>query len=151
MAFVYQGDEIGMIDGPGATPPRDRAGRDPHRHPLQWEPDAERAGFTTGSPWLPPVDPLERSVAAQREDPESLLALYRALIALRRTLAPGLRTLPAAPGVVAFARGDRAVAVNTTAREQPAPDRGDVVLATHPGALADGSLHAHSAVITALD
>ena len=27
-AFIYQGDEIGMVDGPGADPPVDRAGRD---------------------------------------------------------------------------------------------------------------------------
>ena len=41
-AFVYQGDEIGMVDGPGAEPPVDRAGRDPHRHPMQWDARAER-------------------------------------------------------------------------------------------------------------
>ncbi len=41
-AFVYQGEEIGMVDGPGATPPIDRAGRDGARHPMQW--DASQAG-----------------------------------------------------------------------------------------------------------
>ena len=47
--FLYQGDEIGMVDGDGADPPFDRAGRDPHRHPMQWEPEP-LGGFTTASP-----------------------------------------------------------------------------------------------------
>jgi alpha-glucosidase len=85
-AFIYQGDEIGLADGPGADPPFDRAGRDRHRHPMQW--DATRTGgFTTGSPWLPPVNAERRNVEAQRGDPDSLLEHYRNLIARRR--APG--------------------------------------------------------------
>jgi alpha-glucosidase len=79
-AFVYQGDEIGMEDGPGATPPIDRAGRDGARHPMQWDADG---GFTSGTPWLPMVDPEERNVADQRDDPGSLLNHYRNLIARR--------------------------------------------------------------------
>jgi alpha-glucosidase len=82
-AFVYQGEEIGMADGPGATPPIDRAGRDGARHPMQWDRSAS-GGFTTGTPWLPAVDPEERNVADQRDDPDSVLNLYRDLIARRR-------------------------------------------------------------------
>jgi alpha-glucosidase len=82
LIFVYQGDEIGMRDGPGADPPYDRAGRDPHRHPMQWD-ATPTGGFTTGTPWLSPVDPIERNVAAQRDDPGSLLSLYRDLLARR--------------------------------------------------------------------
>jgi glycosidase len=82
-AFVYQGEEIGMADGPGATPPIDRAGRDGARHPMQWD-RSPSGGFTTGAPWLPAVDPEERNVADQRDDPDSLLNLYRDLIARRR-------------------------------------------------------------------
>ena len=37
-------------------------------------------GFTTGEPWLPPIDPAERNVEAQRADPDSLLNHYRQLI-----------------------------------------------------------------------
>ena len=82
-AFIYQGDEIGLGDGPGADPPFDRYGRDGARHPMQW--DASRnGGFTTGEPWLPAVDPEERNVEAQRGDPDSLLEHYRTLIAERR-------------------------------------------------------------------
>jgi alpha-glucosidase len=82
-AFVYQGDEIGMVNGPGADPPFDRAGRDPFRHPMQWD-ASPTGGFTTGEPWLPLVDPEERNVEAQRADPDSLLHFYRGLIAQRR-------------------------------------------------------------------
>ena len=46
-AFVYQGDEIGMLDGPGGDPPEDRDGRDRARHPMQWSGDPA-GGFTTG-------------------------------------------------------------------------------------------------------
>jgi alpha-glucosidase len=81
-AFIYQGEEIGMADGPGANPPIDRAGRDGARHPMQWDGTAD-GGFTTGTPWLPMVDPDRRNVADQRDDPGSLLNHYRDLIARR--------------------------------------------------------------------
>ncbi len=83
IVFIYQGDEIGMRDGPGHQPPYDRAGRDAHRHPMQWD-ATPKGGFTTGTPWLPLVDPADRNVADQREDPESLLSLYRDLLGWRR-------------------------------------------------------------------
>jgi alpha-glucosidase len=83
-AFIYQGDEIGLPNGPGADPPYDRAGRDPMRHPMQWD-GSPNGGFTTGHPWLPPIDPQERNVKAQRADPDSLLNHYRRLIQSRRS------------------------------------------------------------------
>jgi alpha-glucosidase len=81
--FIYQGDEIGMVDGPGGDPPIDRAGRDGARHPMQW---TREGGFTTPGvrPWLPMVDPDGRNVADQKADPGSLLNHYRELIARRR-------------------------------------------------------------------
>src|SRR3954468_526855 len=82
-AFIYQGEEIGMVDGPGANPPIDRAGRDGARHPMQW---SRAGGFTSGRPWLPMVDPERRNVADQREDPDSLLGHYRQLIHRRRNV-----------------------------------------------------------------
>src|SRR4051794_11419175 len=93
-AFVYQGEEIGMADGPGADPPIDRAGRDGARHPMQWD-ATPSGGFTAGQPWLPVVDAAERNVADQRDDPSSLLSLYRELIALRPELGEGFEMLPA--------------------------------------------------------
>jgi alpha-glucosidase len=130
-AFVYQGDEIGLPNGPGSDPPYDRAGRDPFRHPMQWD-ASPTGGFTTGVPWLPPIDPERRNVAAQRGDPASLLELYRRLLALRRELGGGFRLLPAEPGVLAFERDQHVIAINTTEEERTAP-LGELVLATHAG------------------
>ncbi|KAA2213476.1 alpha-amylase family glycosyl hydrolase [Teichococcus oryzae] len=87
---LYYGDEIGMLDVP--VPPdrvRDPAernqpglglGRDPQRSPMLWD-ETPGAGFTSGEPWLPlgatpPVSALEG-------DADSILHLYRRLIALR--------------------------------------------------------------------
>lgn len=51
---------------------------------MQWS-AGEGAGFTTGEPWLPLADDFrEVNVEAERDDPRSLLTLYRSLIALRR-------------------------------------------------------------------
>src|SRR3954468_19769734 len=79
MAFLYQGDEIGLGEGPGHDPPYDRAGRDRFRHPMQWD-GSPKGGFTTGEPWLAPVDPAERNVADQRSDPGSMLSYVRQLV-----------------------------------------------------------------------
>lgn len=51
---------------------------------MQWD-ASPGGGFTSGTPWLPLVDPDRRSVAAQAGDEGSLLSLYRRLIAARRT------------------------------------------------------------------
>ncbi len=91
---IYYGDELGMTDV--AIPPdqvRDpqelRApgqgfGRDPVRTPMPWDASAN-AGFTTGEPWLPlGPDWRTRNIAAESTDPDSMLSIYRALLALRR-------------------------------------------------------------------
>jgi alpha-glucosidase len=88
--FVYQGDEIGMVDGDEADPPHDRAGRDAHRHPMQWEAEP-LGGFTDGVPWLGLTDPEERSVAQQRGAEGATFELYRSLIRRRRELSGPVR------------------------------------------------------------
>jgi alpha-glucosidase len=137
-AFVYQGDEIGMADGPGrgpGVPPDDRSGRDVHRHPMQWDATAQ-GGFTTGTPWLPLADPAQRNVADQERRPGSLLHLYRDLIAARRTLAGPVELLAdTAPGVVAFRRGEHLVALNLGAAAADAPQAGALLRHTHDPAL----------------
>src|SRR5581483_119550 len=145
-AFVYQGDELGLPNGPAATPPWDRAGRDGMRNPMQWD-GGHGAGFTTGEPWLPLGPTPERNVAAERDDPDSLLRLYRRLLELRRGLGNAFRFLDTAPDVLAFERGDHLVVVNTSARPQLAPPAGEVVLETHAGALAAGEIAPHSGAI----
>ena len=146
-AFIYQGDEIAMGNGPGSDPPHDRVGRDSFRHPMQWD-ASPGGGFTTGEPWLPLVDPGERSVAAQRDDPRSVLTLYRDLIALRRTLAPDFELLDDGPeDVVSYRRGDQVVSINFSAEPRRIP-AGQVVLASAAGALEDdGSLAPHAGVV----
>jgi alpha-glucosidase len=145
-AFLYQGDEIGQGEGPPGEVRFDRAGRDRHRHPMQWDP-SERGGFTSGTPWLPLVDPAERNVEDQRDDPGSMLALVRELIALRRELPEDFELIDAAEGVLAFRRGGYTVAVNTTAEQLPAPLTGDLRIQTTPGGLRDGRLAAHGGVV----
>jgi alpha-glucosidase len=91
---LYYGDELGLHDVvipaelvhdpweknvPGLG-----LGRDPERTPMPWE-STPNAGFTSGTPWLPvSPDYPTINVAAQRDDPTSMLTLYRRLIALRR-------------------------------------------------------------------
>jgi oligo-1,6-glucosidase len=111
--YVYQGEELGMANFPfariedfhdiesvnhytesvaaGADPTAllavmRGASRDNARTPVQWDASPE-AGFTTGEPWIA-VNPdyPQWNAAAQREDPNSVLAHYRRLIALRHEL-----------------------------------------------------------------
>jgi alpha-glucosidase len=145
-AFLYQGDEIGLGEGSGGERSFDRAGRDRYRHPMQWDGSAS-GGFSSGEPWLPVVDPERTNVEAQREDPRSTLSLVRDLLTLRRLLDDGLELLEADAGVLAYRRGDHAVAINTTAERQRAPLAGDLVLETEAGAWKGGRLAAHAGAL----
>jgi oligo-1,6-glucosidase len=61
-----------------------RMSRDNARTPVQWD-ASPSAGFSTATPWLPVnPDAARWNAAAQRTDPDSVLAHYRRLIALRR-------------------------------------------------------------------
>lgn len=72
--FVYYGEEIGMT---GIKPDEDI------RLPMQWT-GGPNAGFTTGTPWRPPAFNVTTvNVAAQDDDPDSLLNHYRGLIQAR--------------------------------------------------------------------
>jgi alpha-glucosidase len=91
---LYYGDEIGMRDV--EIPPQrvqdpfeknvpgKGLGRDPERTPMQWC-DEPHAGFSDSEPWLPVAPDYARvNVDAQRDDPASMLTLYKRLIDLRR-------------------------------------------------------------------
>lgn len=147
-AFVYQGEEIGMIDGSGGSPPRDRFGRDGVRQPMQWS-SAPAGGFSAGDPWLPPVDPEVRNVADQRRDPDSILHLFRRLIELRREISGAVERLESPAGVLAFRRGGHVVAIN--AGEAPVEWRpvGEMALESAAGATSSGGiLKAGGAIVT---
>ena len=111
--FVYQGEEIGMTNVPfteigqyrdietlnmyqehvaaGLTAEdfiagANANGRDNARTPMHWSAEAH-GGFTTGTPWIEANPNHDRiNVAAQQSDERSILAHYRRLIALRKTL-----------------------------------------------------------------
>jgi alpha-glucosidase len=91
---LYYGDELGlsdvMIKSSQVRDPRElrepglALGRDPVRTPMPWD-DSENAGFTTTKPWLPlNADWPTRNVARMTEESQSILTLYRRLLALRR-------------------------------------------------------------------
>ena len=133
---LYYGDEIGMEDVP--VPPErvvDPDGRDPERSPMRWD-GGPNAGFCPEGvePWLPLGD-AALNVAAQEDDPRSMLALHRRLLALRREredLAAGAyATVRAGPGVLAYRRGSgTAVALNFTGEPQTLGLGGEVLLST---------------------
>ena len=91
---LYYGDELGLsdvtIESSQVRDPRElrepglALGRDPVRTPMPWD-GSENAGFSTAKPWLPLHDDWRtRNVARMTEDPQSILTLYRRLLALRR-------------------------------------------------------------------
>ena len=160
---LYYGDELGMRDVrippelvqdpweknvPGLG-----LGRDPERTPMQWDTNPN-AGFTSSTPWLPiAADAAAVNVAVQREDPTSMLTLYRRLITLRRAT-PALSVGAYAP---LQADGDVLAYVRTADEQRwlvvlnlgPQPQRfeaqqarihGQIVLSTHPDR-ADEEVH----------
>ncbi len=152
-AYVYQGEELGlwevedipyalrqdpMFFRSGGTDP----GRDGCRVPLPWAGDAPPFGFSpdgaTTVPWLPqPADWKDRTARAQADDPHSMLELYRAAIALRRTeaaLGDGMLTwLPAPEGVLAFRRDPGfTCVVNLSGAAVPLPPHAGQLLASGP-------------------
>jgi alpha-glucosidase len=148
---IYYGEELAMdnviipaekaVDPPAKT---FGVGRDPVRTPMQWD-ATPNAGFTTAAePWLPLApDFAEYNVAAERDDPNSTLTLYRRLIELRQSedalMTGDYAGLPADGPVLAYTRrhGDKAFAVLLNFSREPrtvelgADNAGRIVLSTH--------------------
>jgi alpha-glucosidase len=149
---MYYGDELGMHDVPipaevvqdplEKNVPGLGLGRDPGRTPMQWD-QSPNAGFTAGTPWLPVANDYRAvNVAAEREDPTSVLTLYRRLIALRRAeeaLAVGsYASVMGSEDVMGYLRQAREsrflIALNLSARPQTLAAlglHGVVALSTH--------------------
>jgi alpha-glucosidase len=94
--IMYYGEEIGMEnndpirkedvkDPIGRTGwPKER-GRDGERTPMQWN-TSPNAGFSKKLPWLPvPASYKTHNVASESKDPNSILNLYKQVLALRHT------------------------------------------------------------------
>ncbi|MBY8846452.1 glycoside hydrolase family 13 protein [Streptomyces sp. SP2-10] len=144
--YLYQGEELGL---PEADIPVDRIqdpmyfrsqgadpGRDGCRVPLPWAAGAPYAGFgAREEPWLPqPADWPSYAVDRQKQDPHSMLSLYREAIALRPEFGNGpLTWLPAPDGVLAFARADGALCVvNLAATPAVLPAHSRLLLSSGP-------------------
>ena len=166
-AYLYQGEELGLpevLDIPehmlrdpiwersGHT----RRGRDGCRVPLPWTVNGTSYGFGVSGSWLPqPEDWGKRSVQAQREDPESMLALYKEALRRRReidALGDGtMRWIPHPnPEVLAFARDPEfTCVVNFSDAPVELPDHYRVRLSSIP--LEDGLLPSDAAAWLAGD
>jgi alpha-glucosidase len=120
--FLYAGEELGLEQA--EIPPErrvDPGGRDGCRAPVPWTVDPPHGW--PADPWLPfPPEPDRRSVEAQRADPDSVLHLYRRLLAARRA-SPALQLgsftiLDTPDGVLGYTRADggdrRTVLLNFT-------------------------------------
>ncbi|MGC1787266.1 MAG: alpha-glucosidase [Terriglobales bacterium] len=93
---MYYGEEIGMEnndpkrkedvkDPIGRTGWPEEKGRDGERTPMQWN-TAPNAGFSKKTPWLPvPPSYITHNVATESKDPNSILNLYKKVLALRHT------------------------------------------------------------------
>jgi alpha-glucosidase len=155
--YLYQGEELGleqsfvppelrqdpMYFNSGKTVP----GRDGCRTPMPWT-DEPGHGFTTGTPWLP-FGADATSVAAQHDDPTSVLSAYRTALALRRSLREELGRevtwLDAGATVLGFTRelgaGVFGCVLNTGAATQvPLPRGAELVLDTSGTAGVTGGL-----------
>ncbi|SFS04639.1 alpha-amylase family glycosyl hydrolase [Sphingomonas jatrophae] len=165
---LYYGDELGMayvaIPEDKAVDPRELRepglglGRDPVRTPMAWDAGAQ-AGFTTGAPWLPLHDDWRtRNVAAQADDPCSMLTLYRRLLALRReerALSLGdISAVDAENDVLMFERrlGDRRLRVllNLTPESRSIAWSGTPLLSTLAGEPEPGMLRPDEGIIVEL-
>jgi alpha-glucosidase len=143
-AYLYQGEELGLhevvdVPVPSRQDPQARtvdgffATRDGSRVPLPWSGEAPYFGFSTGASHLPqPAWFGGVSVADQKVDPASTLALYRAALATRRELLCGedVELLDLGPDVVAFTRGNGWISVTNFGAEPVALPAGRVALAT---------------------
>ena len=94
--IMYYGEEIGMenndpkrkedVQDPiGKTGWPAEKGRDGERTPMQWN-SSTNAGFSEKKPWLPvPPSYATHNVESELKDPNSVLSVYKKVLALRHT------------------------------------------------------------------
>ena len=161
-AYLYQGEELGLfevaeIDAAQRQDPTffrtggARLGRDGCRVPLPWTSEPPSYGFSPVGSTAPPHLPqphwyADLSVERESGDEGSSLSLYRAALALRRSLATGegLTWTPSGAGVVHVERpGGWVCLTNFGPDPVPLPE-GEVLLTSSP--LADGQVPADRTV-----
>jgi alpha-glucosidase len=165
-AYIYQGGELGLPevedlpddalqDPVFAQTGGARRGRDGCRVPIPWSGSEPPYGFSpdgaTAPPWLPQPDswaPL--TAAAQQDDPDSMLSLYRAALRIRHeqaALGDGtLRWLDTPDGVLGFVRDpDFGMLVNFSSPAAALPEGATMLLSSQPIG-ADGRVPTDTAV-----
>jgi alpha-glucosidase len=158
-AYIFNGEELGLpnVDLPDealqdptwARSGHTDRGRDGERVPLPWSGTQPPYGFSSSATtWLPmPTGWEQLTVAAQRNDPESTLSLFRRALRLRRALEgfqdAALEWVDAPGDTVAYRRGDVLVLLNAGAEPVRLPE-GEVLLSSGP--LGDGTVPADTAV-----
>jgi alpha-glucosidase len=162
-AYIYQGEELGLpevenlpldvLQDPRAFQTGIGHGRDGCRVPIPWSGTESPYGFSpegSAPPWLPqPADWASSTAEAESADPDSVLALYRAALRIRRdqpALGDGdLQWLATPEGVLAFSRTPGFICVvNVSTDPVPLPE-GAVLLASGPLS-ADGLLPVDAAI-----
>ncbi|GLZ28907.1 alpha-glucosidase [Lentzea sp. NBRC 105346] len=148
-AYLYQGEELGLWeveDLPVSVlqdPTWQRSGhtvrgRDGCRVPLPWSGDEPPFGFGGGGAWLPqPAEWAMLTAQSQKDDPGSMLNLYREALRIRRAheaFGDGTMTwLDSPEGVLVFARDPGVICVvNLSADNFPIPDHRGVLLSSVP-------------------
>jgi alpha-glucosidase len=123
--FLYAGEELGLEDAVvPASRVVDPGGRDGCRAPIPWDGSPSHGwADSPGGPWLPwPPSPESANLASERDDPSSIVWLYRRLLAARRA-APALSV-----GNFRFLHEEQTDAALVYERVSPSGDRRVVVV-----------------------
>jgi alpha-glucosidase len=137
--IMYYGEELGMENNNAKTKEEvkdpqgklgwpNEIGRDGERTPMQWS-DAANAGFGTAKPWLPvPPSYKTHNVAAESKDPNSVLSVYRQVLAMRHkepALVNGTYTAlnEDDPNVLSYLRKDKDEAILVMLNLSNAPQK----------------------------
>lgn len=162
---LYQGEELGLTEAELAFEDlRDPygirfwpgfKGRDGCRTPMVWEAQAKNGGFSAGKPWLPiPAAHLPHAVDIQNGDDGSVLAGYRAVLALRKAhpalVSGSIRFLDAEGDVLAFLRegeGERLLCIFNFAEETAFWSAPDEIGRMDPVELPESAAHVRSRTV----
>lgn len=149
--FLYAGEELGLVD---ADVPREQQQdplglRDGCRAPVPWNSN-DAHGWQRIDNWLPfPPEADDRNVATMGDDNDSIMHLYRRILAFRKSSAAlrsgSMELLDTAPGVVAWDRchGDERVrvAVNMSGSDVRVDSSDGWTVALHSSSGADAGDH----------